>query len=59
MSFFGEFRRRNVFRMGVAYLAAVWVLIEVANTIVPIINAPPWAFLEHGEYFKRLRVSCG
>ena len=42
MSFFGELRRRNVFRMGVAYLAAVWVLIEVTNTIVPIINAPPW-----------------
>ena len=40
MSFFGELRRRNVFRVGVAYLAAVWVLIEVADTIVPIIGAP-------------------
>lgn len=42
MSFFGELRRRNVFRMGIAYLAAVWVLIEVADTLVPIIGAPPW-----------------
>ena len=24
MSFFGELRRRNVFRVGIAYLAAVW-----------------------------------
>jgi len=28
--------------MGIAYLAAIWVLIEVANTLVPIIGAPPW-----------------
>ena len=39
MSFFGELRRRNVFRVGIAYLAAVWVLIEVVDTIVSIINA--------------------
>ena len=42
MSFFGELGRRNVFRVGIAYLAAVWVLIEVAATLVPIINASPW-----------------
>ena len=42
MSFFTELRRRNVFRMGIAYLATVWVLIEVADTLVPIIGAPPW-----------------
>ncbi len=42
MSFFGELRRRNVFRVGIAYLAAVWVLIEVADTLVSIINAPTW-----------------
>ncbi len=42
MSFFGELRRRNVFRAGIAYLAAVWVLIEVTDTLVSIINAPAW-----------------
>ena len=42
MSFFGELRRRNVFRMGIAYLAAVWVLIEVTDTLVAIINGPAW-----------------
>jgi len=42
VSFFGELSRRNVFRVGIAYLAAVWVLIEVIDTIVSIINAPTW-----------------
>jgi len=42
VSFFGELRRRNVFRVGIAYLAAVWVLIEVTDTLVSIINAPTW-----------------
>jgi TolB-like protein/Tfp pilus assembly protein PilF len=42
VSFFGELRRRNVFRVGIAYLAAAWVLIEVTDTLVSIINAPTW-----------------
>ena len=42
MSFFEDLRRRNVFRIGIAYLAAVWVLIQVADTILPVINADPW-----------------
>ena len=42
MSFFGELRRRNVLRVGVAYLAAVWVLIQVADVVLPVVNAPPW-----------------
>ena len=29
-SFWGELKRRNVFRVGIAYLAGVWVLIQVA-----------------------------
>ena len=41
-SFWGELRRRNVVRVGIAYLAAVWVLIEVTDTLVGIINAPAW-----------------
>ncbi len=42
MSFFSELKRRNVFRVSIAYLAAVWVLIEVADTIVSIISGPAW-----------------
>jgi len=42
VSFFGELRRRNVFRVGIAYVATVWVLIQVADTVLPVVNASPW-----------------
>lgn len=35
MSLFSEFRRRNVFRVAIAYLAAAWFLIQVADVIFP------------------------
>ncbi len=41
-SFWGELRRRNVFRVGIAYLAAVWVLIQVADVVSPNVGAPAW-----------------
>ncbi len=42
MSFFGELKRRNVFRVGAAYLAAVWLVIQVADVILPTFAAPAW-----------------
>jgi len=36
MSFYTELKRRNVFRVAVAYLAAAWLLTEVAGTVLPI-----------------------
>jgi TolB-like protein len=36
MSLFGELKRRNVFRVAIAYLAASWLLIEVAETVFPL-----------------------
>lgn len=36
MSLFSELNRRNVFRVAVAYLAAAWLLTEVAGTIFPM-----------------------
>jgi len=41
-SFFGELRRRNVFRVGIAYLAAVWLLIQVADVVLSNFAAPAW-----------------
>ena len=41
-SFFGELRRRNVIRVGIAYLAAIWVLVQVADTVLPVFDAPDW-----------------
>jgi TolB-like protein/Tfp pilus assembly protein PilF len=36
MSLFSELKRRNVFRVAIAYLAAAWLMTEVAGTIFPI-----------------------
>ncbi len=36
MSFFSELKRRNVLRVGAAYVVAAWLLIQVAETIFPL-----------------------
>jgi len=36
MSLYQELKRRNVFRVGIAYLAGSWLLVEVAETIFPL-----------------------
>lgn len=36
MSLVTEFSRRNVFRVGAAYLVAAWLLIQVAGTLFPL-----------------------
>ena len=36
MSLYHELKRRNVFRVAIAYLAGSWLLIEVAGTIFPL-----------------------
>jgi Tol biopolymer transport system component len=42
MTFFSELRRRNVFRVGAAYAVVGWVLIEVADVLLPTFDAPAW-----------------
>ncbi len=42
MSFFGELRRRNVFRVGIAYLAAAWLLVQVADLVLSNFDSPAW-----------------
>ncbi len=41
-SFWGELRRRNVVKVAVAYAIVVWVLVEVAATVFPILQLPEW-----------------
>jgi TolB-like protein len=36
MSLLGELKRRNVFRVGAAYVVVSWLLIQVAETIFPL-----------------------
>ena len=42
MSFFDELKRRNVFRVGIAYAVATWVLIQIADILLDNFGAPPW-----------------
>jgi TolB-like protein/Tfp pilus assembly protein PilF len=42
MSFYNELKRRNVFRVAIAYLAGAWLLIEVAGTLFPAFGVPDW-----------------
>jgi TolB-like protein/Tfp pilus assembly protein PilF len=42
LSFFEELKRRNVFRVAIAYLAGAWLLIEVAGTLFPAFGIPDW-----------------
>ena len=40
MSFFNELKRRNVFRVGIAYAVATWLLIQVTDIVFPRIGLP-------------------
>ena len=42
MSFISELKRRNVFRVGVAYAIVAWLLVEVASVVLPTFAAPEW-----------------
>jgi len=41
-AFWREFQRRNVFRVGVAYLAVAWLLIQLVNNLAEMLATPPW-----------------
>jgi TolB-like protein/Tfp pilus assembly protein PilF len=40
--FLSELRRRNVVRVGFAYLAIAWLLIQLVGEISPILDLPEW-----------------
>lgn len=42
MSFFSELKRRNVFRVGIAYAVAAWVLLQIVDLVLDNIAAPDW-----------------
>ncbi|MDX1460825.1 MAG: tetratricopeptide repeat protein [Xanthomonadales bacterium] len=42
MSLFEELKRRNVFRVGIAYLITAWLLLQVVDLVLENINAPDW-----------------
>lgn len=42
MSLFEELKRRNVFRVGIAYVLIAWVLLQGADFALDLIDAPNW-----------------
>jgi TolB-like protein len=42
MSFFQELKRRNVFRVAVAYIIVAWLLLQVGDTLGPALRLPEW-----------------
>lgn len=42
MSFFQELKRRNVFRVAVAYIIVGWLVLQVGDTLVPALHLPQW-----------------
>jgi TolB-like protein/tetratricopeptide (TPR) repeat protein len=42
MSLFAELKRRNVFRVGFAYIVLAWVLLQVGDTLAPALHLPEW-----------------
>ena len=40
--FFGELRRRNIFKVTAAYAVVSWLIIQVATVAFPYLEIPPW-----------------
>lgn len=43
LAIFAELKRRNVFRVAIAYVVASWVLIQIIDVISPVFEIPVWA----------------
>src|SRR5216117_4344703 len=42
MSFFAELKRRNVYKVAIAYAVVSWLLIQAASIFFPAFDAPSW-----------------
>src|ERR1700739_2220695 len=41
-SFFSELKRRNVYKVAVAYAVVAWLVLQAASIILPTFDAPSW-----------------
>src|SRR5437867_5229190 len=41
--FCAELKRRNVYKVAIAYAVVAWLLIQAASIFLPAFNAPQWA----------------
>src|SRR6266487_6997469 len=42
-NFFSELKRRNVYKVAIAYAVVAWLVIQAASIFLPAFNAPQWA----------------
>jgi TolB-like protein len=42
MSFLNELKRRNVFKVTIAYTVAAWLLLQIVDLVLENINSPDW-----------------
>jgi TolB-like protein len=40
--FFEELKRRNVFRVAIAYIVVAWLVLQVADVVLPTFQTPDW-----------------
>src|SRR5262247_1351923 len=40
--FFGELKRRNVYKVAIAYAVVAWLLMQIASQIFPFFEIPNW-----------------
>ena len=41
-NFFTELKRRNVYKVAIAYAVVAWLSIQAASIFLPGFDAPPW-----------------
>src|SRR5437879_11279715 len=41
-NFLAELKRRNVYKVAVAYAVVGWLVIQVSSTVLPTFHAPEW-----------------
>ena len=44
LTFFNELKRRNVIRVGIAYVVSAWLLLQVADVVLNNFELPGWVF---------------
>src|SRR5919109_4147072 len=42
MHFFAELKRRNVYKVAVAYAVVAWLVVQAASIVLPTFEAPSW-----------------
>src|SRR6266550_3159891 len=42
-NFFAELKRRNVYKVAIAYAIVAWLLMQIATQVFPFLEIPNWA----------------